>query len=851
MRNKNFLLLLLFWLIFTTHSFAQVKVSFTWDTIFLKDTYCRRVSVSPNKHCWAITNKDSSGVYEIDNTDITINRTAGVQSATSSKYSDIVALDSNVTLIGTASDYLIKYKAGIYSKLGAAAGFKTKNINSLERIGQNVSYITKYANQNKSGVAVGTARGLHISYDNSIFNSTFDDSFGFRNDSITIVHYINFRGISTNVKHFSPLCDQGIGYGDGFLDWTHAHVTVGISHSSLFDYIEEDSVNTLVDIPISLWFERLTAGGKHIWGTKNGLRYRILECGTTPVKYLEGTSVNKLYEMVFFPYEKYHDNPYQRGALLIGSDSGLYYDPMDWHIKYYSSAPDTLYFANVTKGYKINDIEVDACNSRVWLATDKGIIRLNIHYAGSLSNGSPLPQSGSDLPLCASGTVTITANKSSYYSYQWQKDSINIFGANSSEYTTASPGNYQVIYTYSDECRTYTDTSAAVKVRLDTLICTSAIFPDTVNLCPGETYFINSNCTLASNTYQWYRNGIVLGGENQSSYTANMEGSYKLKISNCNFSKFSDSVYIKLLPEPVLTITPSRTLCIGDTAKISVTSGNYSISWYKHGIPVYSNSSTDYYATTSDTYYAEFSKNNCSITSIPLNLLFNPISKVNIVANKSLPLCEGDEIMLTAQNNGNNYQWSSGENTKIIYKKSAGHYKVVSYDYNNCRSADSILVALTPRPIFTLGKDTTFCEGYNKPVNIILPGHFAYYAVNTIPIKSKTLEVYTAGQYIITAADYISCSNSDTIVVFNSCPEIFIPNLITPNGDNKNDFFCIEGLLPKCSLEIYNRWGDRVYLNANYNNDWSGEELSDDVYYYTFKSSYYNRSWKGWVEIIR
>jgi len=846
------LLFFIFWILFATHSFAQVTIFFTWDTIFLKDTYCRRVSLSPDNHCWSITNKDSSGVFEIDNADITINRTAGVQSVTSAKYSDIVALDSNVTLIGTSTDYLIKYKAGVYSKLGIAAGFKTQNINSLERIGKNVSYITAYANQNKSGVAVGTARGLHISYNNSFFNSFFSNSFGFRNDSLTIVHYINYRGISTNVKQSSPLCMQGIGYGDGFLDWTHyTGQTVAISHSSLFDYIEEDSVNTLVDIPIDLWYSSLYVGAKHIWGTKSGLKYRNMECGSPPIKYLNGTSVNKLYEMVFFPYEKYNANPYQRGGLLIGSDSGLYYDPMDWHIKAYYSVPDSLYFAAVTKGYKINDIEVDSCNSRVWLATDKGIIRLNVHYNGSLSSGRPLPQSGNDLLLCASGSVKIITNQSSFYSHQWQKDSINIFGANTSEYTAVSPGNYQVIYTYSDGCRTYTDTSAAVKVRLDTLICTPTIFPDTVNLCVGETYVINSNCTLLSNTYQWYRNGIVLADGYQSYYNATTEGSYKLKISNCNYSKFSNSVYIKLLPAPVLNVTPSQILCMGGTAKISVPSGNYSISWYKNGIPVQSNSSVDFYVTTTGTYSASFSKNNCITTSLPMNVIFNTTSRVDIVANKSIPLCEGDEIMLTAQNNSNSYQWSSGETTKIIYKKTADQYKVVSFDNNNCRSADSILVTLAPLPTFSVGKDTTFCEGYNIPVVISMPGNSINYTVNNTPINTNAFDVYAPGQYIITATDANTCSYSDTMIVFNACPEIFIPNLITPNSDNKNDFFCIEGLLPNCTLEIFNGWGNLVYYNTDYNNDWNGEGLSDGMYYYTFISPYYKKSWKSWVQITR
>ena len=132
-----------------------------------------------------------------------------------------------------------------------------------------------------------------------------------------------------------------------------------------------------------------------------------------------------------------------------------------------------------------------------------------------------------------------------------------------------------------------------------------------------------------------------------------------------------------------------------------------------------------------------------------------------------------------------------------------------------------------------------------------MPGNFTKYAVNNIVMHSASFDAYTAGQYIVTATDANSCSNSDTLVIFNSCPDIFIPNLITPNADHKNDYFCIEGLLPNCTLEIYNSWGNLVYRNSDYNNDWNGEGVNDGVYYYTFTSPYYKKSWKGWVQVMR
>lgn len=64
-------------------------------------------------------------------------------------------------------------------------------------------------------------------------------------------------------------------------------------------------------------------------------------------------------------------------------------------------------------------------------------------------------------------------------------------------------------------------------------------------------------------------------------------------------------------------------------------------------------------------------------------------------------------------------------------------------------------------------------------------------------------------------------------------PEIsvFIPNVITPNGDGINDRFELI-LQPnyKAVVKVYSRWGNLVYKSNNYQNDYLPTELSDGVY---------------------
>lgn len=61
---------------------------------------------------------------------------------------------------------------------------------------------------------------------------------------------------------------------------------------------------------------------------------------------------------------------------------------------------------------------------------------------------------------------------------------------------------------------------------------------------------------------------------------------------------------------------------------------------------------------------------------------------------------------------------------------------------------------------------------------------------------------------------------------------ITIPNIFTPNGDQQNETFRIENLAANSNLTVYSRWGNIVYSNPNYGNNWDGELNSDGVYYY-------------------
>jgi len=84
------------------------------------------------------------------------------------------------------------------------------------------------------------------------------------------------------------------------------------------------------------------------------------------------------------------------------------------------------------------------------------------------------------------------------------------------------------------------------------------------------------------------------------------------------------------------------------------------------------------------------------------------------------------------------------------------------------------------------------------------------------------------------------------------CKDITIPNLFTPNGDAKNDAFEIQNLLTgHATLQVYNAWGDLVYSNSAYANNWTAENNADGIYYYDLTTLSDQKKYQGWVQVLR
>jgi gliding motility-associated-like protein len=119
------------------------------------------------------------------------------------------------------------------------------------------------------------------------------------------------------------------------------------------------------------------------------------------------------------------------------------------------------------------------------------------------------------------------------------------------------------------------------------------------------------------------------------------------------------------------------------------------------------------------------------------------------------------------------------------------------------------------------------------------------------------ISIYSEGIYSVRVKDLNECVNADTIKIYKLATneKVIKSEILTPNGDGFNDILEIKEMFRHyhCQVFIYNEWGQQVYSNTHYQNDWdcsqNGNFLNAGAYYYLIKLN--NRSFRGCVNILR
>ncbi len=164
-------------------------------------------------------------------------------------------------------------------------------------------------------------------------------------------------------------------------------------------------------------------------------------------------------------------------------------------------------------------------------------------------------------------------------------------------------------------------------------------------------------------------------------------------------------------------------------------------------------------------------------------------------------------------------------------------YKIIG-NANGCLS-DTITAkgVINPYPNATITGIDTLDLGKSETLTATGGGTYNWTPVTglscaTCPNPVATPTITTT--YFVNVTDSEGCSKIIPFTIIVLDENIIIPNVITPNGDNVNDLFVINGLqyYNNAKLTIYDRWGKQVYTSSNYKNDWNGGGQVDGVYYY-------------------
>jgi gliding motility-associated-like protein len=104
--------------------------------------------------------------------------------------------------------------------------------------------------------------------------------------------------------------------------------------------------------------------------------------------------------------------------------------------------------------------------------------------------------------------------------------------------------------------------------------------------------------------------------------------------------------------------------------------------------------------------------------------------------------------------------------------------------------------------------------------------------------NTATIMVTEAGTYSVNAIDANGCILSDSISVTQEDAKNSVYNVFSPNNDGVNDIWKIKQieLYDNVSVKIFDKRGNIVLDEANYQNDWNGTwdgtELPEGVYFY-------------------
>ncbi|MCU0443601.1 MAG: gliding motility-associated C-terminal domain-containing protein [Microscillaceae bacterium] len=497
----------------------------------------------------------------------------------------------------------------------------------------------------------------------------------------------------------------------------------------------------------------------------------------------------------------------------------------------------------------------------------------------------PILHLGNDTLLCANDILELNASQPNV-SYRWQD------GSTQSKFQVSESGVYWVELT-KDNCK-ISDTIRVEKLKID-------LGADRT-VCNTQTVVLDA--TFMGATYRWQ------DGSTAPTFTVNQSGKYWVEVRK-KHCVFRDTVDIQLVSPPIVNLGQDTILCVNESLVLNVfqngatyrwqdgsSNPNYAIQngglyWVEVSkgdckvrdsirvdkltlelgnerflcqneqltFNVFQNGATYrwqdgsvsflYTISQPGKYWVEIKKGRCSITD---TLVVNYSIPPNLNLGRDTVLCVGEKLQFNVSQSEASYRWQDNT-TSANYEITQSGVYWVQVTRGGCVRRDSLRVNFVDLN-FDLGANFRGCFRENYTLAIPEIPQVKYRWSNGA--ITARISVNKSGKYWV-EAQIGNCIRRDSIElqlidcdIFNPDEDFWIPNIFTPDNRGKNETFFVNGIVTKGWLmKIYNRLGDLVYQNPDYQNDWRAEKVANDMYYYELTHPRHDRVYKGWVQVMR
>lgn len=458
-----------------------------------------------------------------------------------------------------------------------------------------------------------------------------------------------------------------------------------------------------------------------------------------------------------------------------------------------------------------------------------------------------LPAPSDNLPadqtLCVNDPLPVLDAGNPGATYQWFLNGSPISGQTGQTYTP-NPG---AAGTFSYSVEVNTGTAICVGNFDFTLTLTNAFIVPPLSdatVCANGSFPVLDAGNPGAPSYQWTLNGNPISGANAQTYQTTQAGTYAVTVGSGTCAGTDDMVLtVVAIPTPSLS---NQTICDYD-AYPTLDGGNFAgaaYQWSQNGGAIGGATSQTYQPTAAGTYSVQVTAGPGCTGTAQMVLIVNaaPTPAVN-----DADICTDQLATLDAGYAGAIYQWSNGGTAQTIQVNAAGTY-LVTVSQNGCTALDSGVVSVFTYPIAPVVACSTSSGNFKFIYSwAAVPGAANYevsedggatWIAANVPAGPETHGTNSSVPVFLVRAIGSGLCKTGASSEPVAC-EIVIPNIFTPNGDNKNEFFEIDNIeqYPNCTVQIFNRWGKEVFNVTGYNNTnsskrFDGQDLPDGVYFY-------------------